>query len=100
MGFFDNMGSSSVDIEDAAPDSPPTPTSGDIVAMELAREIEDAEKSCGTIRHQQSLAVAKAAALNVLGEMGLGLGPKRPCPCPFHSPAPGGGAPCPPTARL
>jgi hypothetical protein len=63
------MGSSNVDIEDAAPDSPPTPTCADIVAMELAHQIEDAEKPCGAIRHQQqSLVVAKAAALNVLGE--------------------------------
>jgi hypothetical protein len=43
---FNNMGSGTVDIEGAAPD---------IVAMGLARQIEEAEKSCGTIRHQRTV---------------------------------------------
>jgi hypothetical protein len=56
---FKNMASGTVDTEGAAPD---------IVAMGLERQIEEAEKSCGTIRHQQSLAVARVAALHELGE--------------------------------
>ena len=53
------MGSSNVDTKGAAPD---------IVAMQLERQIEEAETSCGTIRHQQSRAVARVAALHKLGE--------------------------------